>query len=200
MSKRFMRVSEVDAELPIDYRRARREALEKAVKQVKWPLCGFATGKDANMEIVALRAHITEQDLNDLIRKHVRRIEPVEDLRVHLIPAGLVVEGVYPLFVSVKFEALWELNVLAGKLTARLADLRALGISATLFRPIVLKLVADAVRAKDWLQVDDDSVVIDVDRLLAEKGIPAQTNLRGVACGSGTLLLEAGAPAPDARS
>jgi hypothetical protein len=145
------------------------------------------------MEILSLKAAVTEQDLNDLLRKHGPKIEPVEDLKIRIAPEGLYVEGVYPLLVNVKFEALWELSVESGKVAARLANLRALGIPASLFRTTVLKLIAEAVKSDDWLEVDHETVRVDVDRLLLKEGLTARTNLRAVSCQSGTLLLECAA-------
>src|SRR5437016_5949747 len=133
------------------------------------------------MEIQALKVVITEQDVNALVKKHWPDDQPVEEVAIRLTADGLVVKGVYPLFIDVSFETRWALGVQAGKVSARLTNLRALVIPGNIFKSAILKLIGDAARSESWLQVEDDTVLVDVDRVLQKNGLPAKTNLTRIA-------------------
>ena len=49
-------------------------------------------------------------------------------LRVRLSPAGLAITGVYPLFINVHFETLWQVGLDKGQVTARLHHFKAMGV------------------------------------------------------------------------
>jgi hypothetical protein len=143
------------------------------------------------MEIQSLKVLITEQDLNSWVAQSLPKDQPVEDLQIRLVPEGLVVSGVYPLFVNVSFESHWELAVRDGLVTAKLSRAKALGLPVTVFRSVVTRALAEAVGHAKWLRIDDDTVVLDVDALLAENGVTARTNLTAVRCQSAALIVEA---------
>jgi hypothetical protein len=166
------------------------------------------------MEIQALRLLITEQDLNEVAARKLPLDEEVRKVRIRLGPEGMYVSGVYRMLVNVAFETLWALQITDGKLTARLADFKALGIPVMLFKSMVMTAVKDAITRNDAIQVDEDVVFVDVDRLLAREGMSVRTNLTRVHLGSGSLVLEAaqaavgspsrdhqgaGGPLPDGR-
>jgi hypothetical protein len=145
------------------------------------------------MEIQALRLLVTEKALNDLAVRHLPDDQPVEELRFRLTPEGLQVSGEYPLFLRVSFETQWELGVRDGDITARLTRFKALGLPVPVFKSALLKIIKDAVGKEDWLRFDgDDTILVLVDRLLAEQGIPLRTNLSAIRCQEGSLVLEAG--------
>jgi hypothetical protein len=143
------------------------------------------------MEIHSLKVTLSEQDLNGLLQRHVPRDQPVEDLTVRLAPEGVYVKGVYPLFINVSFETLWALAAQGGKITARLAQLKAMGMPGNVFKSALLKVIADATRTEEWMTIAGDTVVIDVERMLEEHGVVGRTNLRSVTCQEGNLVLEA---------
>jgi hypothetical protein len=148
------------------------------------------------MEILALKANLSEQVLNELLARHLPADAPVEALRIAITPEGVVVQGEYPLLVTVSFESLWELSVADGKVLARLARLRTLGMPMPVLRSVVMSAIAAAARSEDWIAVDQETVRIDVDRALAKEGLRARTNLTAVRCEPGVLVIEAGkAPA-----
>src|SRR5262249_14070561 len=144
------------------------------------------------MEIQALRVLITEDDLNSLLKEYGPKDVPLEELRLRISPEGIVVTGVYPLLVNISFETVWELSVRDGKACARLAKLKALGMPGNIFRSALLKLLGDAARTEPWLQIDGDSVVVDVDRALLAEGLRAKSNLTGFVCRDGELVIEGG--------
>src|SRR5262245_12357088 len=146
------------------------------------------------MEIQALRLIITEDDLNALVQQHLPPDSPVENLHIRVAADGVFVKGVYPLFINVSFETQWEVSVVAGKVQARLATLRALGVPGNVINSAVLKLVADAAEKEPWLRVDKDTVIADVDAALAKEGLRARTNLARVTCAAGQIVVEAAAP------
>jgi len=146
------------------------------------------------MEIQALKLLVTEQDLNELVKKHLPDDQPLENVRIRVAPEGVYVTGEYPLLFRVGFETLWELDSQGGKLLARLTGLKAMGLPATVFKSAVMKAIEEAVQKEDWLGFEDDTVVVAVDQLLAEQGIQAKTNLSAVRCQTAALLIEAGGP------
>jgi hypothetical protein len=149
------------------------------------------------MEILALRATISEQALNDLATRRLPRNLPVEELRFEVIPEGLIVRGEYPLLVKVRFETLWQLSVSEGKVLARLARLHTLGMPMGPLKGMVLDLIATTLRKEEGLHVDEDAIIVDVERLLAREGLTARLNLTAVRCQAGAILLEAGALAAE---
>jgi len=144
------------------------------------------------MEIQALKLLVTEQDLNDLVSKHLPDDQSLENVHIRVAPEGVYITGEYMLLVRVGFETMWELDILAGRLSARLTSLKAMGLPATAFKSAVLKAIEDAVQKENWLTFNGDTVVVDVDRLHAEMGIRARTNLTAVRCQAGALLIESG--------
>jgi len=144
------------------------------------------------MEIHALKISFTEQDVNALARNKLPKDSPVEKLEVRLAPEGATVKGVYPMFVNVNFEAQWELGVRDGKLSARLASLRAMGMPGNIFKSALMKIIAEAAKKNDGVTVEDDTILADLDKMLAEDGISAGTHLKSVVCQAGLIVIEAG--------
>ena len=145
------------------------------------------------MEIQVLRLRITDQDLNELLTRYLPGDSGLENVRIRIAPEGVHVTGEYPLLVRVSFETLWELHAQAGKVHARLAGLKAMGLPATVFKGAVLKAIGEAVQHENWLAFESDTMVVDVDRLLAERGIQAKTNLSTVRCLVGEMVIESAA-------
>jgi hypothetical protein len=144
------------------------------------------------MEIQALTLRVSEKSLNDLAARHLPEDQPVEELRFRLTPEGLHITGEYPLFLKVAFETRWELGVRAGRVTARLASLKALGLPVAIFKSVLLKLVHEAAGHEDCLQLEDETFIFDVDRWLAAEGIPLRTNLMAIRCQEQSLIVLAG--------
>jgi hypothetical protein len=145
------------------------------------------------MEIQALRLALTEQDLNELIRRYLPPDQPVEEVRVRLSPEGLHVTGIYPFFFPVKFETVWELGIVGGQVSARLANFRAMGVPGNIFKSAIMKLIEDAARKEPWVKIAGDQVLADLDLGCARYGLPARLNLRTLTLIPGQLLVEAGA-------
>jgi len=150
------------------------------------------------MEIQALKLLVTQQDLNELVKKHLPEDQPLENVHIRVAPEGVYVTGEYPLLFRVGFETLWELETQAGMLLARLTGLKAMGLSATVFKSAVMKAIEEAAQEKDWLAFDEDVVAVDVDRLLAAEGIAMKTNLSAVRCRAEALVIEATSPGGEA--
>jgi hypothetical protein len=144
------------------------------------------------MEIQQLALVVTDRDLNDLARKHFPDDLPIEKLDLQLTPEGLSVSGEFPLFVPVNFHTLWELGVRQGKVTARLVNLRAFGLPATVFKSMVLKGIAEAARKVQGLECDADFIIADVDRLAAREGVTLRSNLQTIRCEAGKMVVTSG--------
>lgn len=146
------------------------------------------------MEIQALRLQLTEQDLNDLIRRYLPPDSSIEDLSVKLGTECVHVTGSYPFFFRVKFETVWQVGVQDGQAFARLATFRAMGVPGNVFKSAILKMVEDAARREPWVRVAGDQVMIDAEQGCAKYAVAARLRLRALTLRAGQLLLEAGAP------
>jgi hypothetical protein len=144
------------------------------------------------MEIHALRVSVTEQDLNDLARRHLAD-QPVEELRVSITPEGVTVQGEYPLFVPVRFETLWQPTIQDRHVYLRLVKFRALGMPVNVLKGFVMNAFSTLARKEPWVHVQEDSVRLDVEAMLAQEGLTARVNLARIYCESGVFVLEAGA-------
>jgi hypothetical protein len=144
------------------------------------------------MEIHALKVTITEQDLNDLAKKHLPKDQPVEELRLAISPEGVSIRGEYPLFVPVAFETVWELSVRDRHVFLRLTRFRAMGMPVSAFRGLVMNIFSTLARKEKWVHVQDDCVRLDVEGMLASEGLPTQANLRTIRCEAGRFIVEAG--------
>ncbi|HJT77794.1 MAG TPA: hypothetical protein VJ739_11385 [Gemmataceae bacterium] len=155
------------------------------------------------MEIQALRLLLTEHDLHHLAVRGAGPELAVRDLRVGIAAEGVSVSGTYPTsFLDVPFVTLWHLSVRGGRLAARLASVQtgngagdlALDvfglISPGAVRGTLMNAVARAVQGEDGLCVEGEAILVDFDRLAARSGLPVRTNLTGVRCGPGCLVLE----------
>jgi hypothetical protein len=144
------------------------------------------------MEIQALTLTLTDQDLNDLAARHLPDDLPVEDLRFRLSREGLDISGEYPLFLRVSFETHWELAIRAGQVTARLAHVKTFGLPVPMAKGMLFGILRETLAKKDWLELDgDNTVMLNVDRWLEHEGVPLRTNLTGIQCLDGSMLVNA---------
>src|SRR5215467_8802636 len=144
------------------------------------------------MEIQALRALIPEAMLTRIATEALPPDVKVKDVRVHLKPEGAQVTGTYEMFFAVPFETLWELSVQDGKILARLANVKVARLGAGMVKGVLLGILSDAADKIDGVQLNGDTLILDVDRILAGRGYTVRTNLKTVQCQSGSLLIESG--------
>jgi hypothetical protein len=145
------------------------------------------------MEILALKLFASEDDVNRVLADHLPKDIPVRKLNVRLTPEGVQVAGEYPtVFMSVAFETVWKLSVVAGRLDVQLGDLNVSGFPAAMLRGLIFKMLKDSVPGEPGLSVDGESLQIDLEQFLAAKGLPLKTNLQDVVCSVGSLVIEAG--------
>jgi hypothetical protein len=142
------------------------------------------------MEIQALRALIPEAMLTRIATEALPADVKIKDVRVRLAPEGVHITGTYEMFFAVPFETLWELSVRDGKILARLANVKVARLGAGMVKGVLLGIMADAARKIDGMQLDGDTLVLDVDRILAGRGYTVRTNLKKVECQAGSLLIE----------
>jgi hypothetical protein len=147
------------------------------------------------MEILSLKAWVSEDDINGAIARNLGGDESVRDLRVRVLPEGVRVSGAYRVaFFNVRFDTLWALSLQGREVAARLADLNVAGAPAGLVRSALLEMLAANVGRGEGVRVEGDSTLIDPDALLGRFGVAARTNLRAVNCETGRIVIEAGAP------
>jgi hypothetical protein len=148
------------------------------------------------MEIHALKLLVTEHDLNAIAVRALAKEEQVREVRLRLLPEGVQVSGVYPTpFMTVRFETLWEVAARLGKIAARLVSVKALGLPVGMLRTVIMSALADAAGTGNGLHVDGEQLLFDPDHLLASHGLIGRTNLTGVRCDAGLLIIEASSTA-----
>jgi hypothetical protein len=104
-----------------------------------------------------------------------------------VLPEGVRVSGTYQTMIGVPFETLWQLCVSEGKIVATLEKLKSGLLSLGVAKSYLLRTVAGAV---DMLELSGDKILLDVDLLLRNRGIPLRTNLTAIRCDYGSLTVE----------
>jgi hypothetical protein len=143
------------------------------------------------MEIQSLKLVVDELDLNLLAAEYLPAGGAVGNLHFQITPEGVVLKGVYQKLVSVPFETVWDLSVQEGKVSARLAQFKVVGVGGRLLKSALLSQIEGALKREDAVVIDSETIVIDPDRWLSKNGFPARLNLSRVHCGQGELLIEA---------
>jgi hypothetical protein len=144
------------------------------------------------MELHALRMSLTEHDLNEILRKYLPKDAEVEDLRVRLAEDCVHVSGVYPFFIPVHFETVWEVGVVNGHASARLASFKAMGVPGNIFKSAVVKLVENIARQENWIRIVGDRFFADLELGCHKYSIVAHLHLKSITVEQGVLILEAG--------
>jgi hypothetical protein len=142
------------------------------------------------MEIQALKLVVTEPELNQMLVHAPLAGAPVRDLAVRLLAEGVQVKGKYQAWVSMAFETMWRVEVQKGAILAHLADVKVVGVPAAMIKGMLTDSICAALDAEDAVTADGDLLRIDLDRMLAQRGFPARTNLTGVSCEVGRLIIE----------
>ena len=141
------------------------------------------------MEIHALKVRITEQDLANLSRRALRDQDQLSDVQIRIADGGIVIAGNLRLIMRVAFETRWSITIKSGKLALTLSELRAGGVPAGMLKGVLMSMIQSEVESQAGMAVDDETIVVDPDRVLAGRGLLVRTNLVGVECASGSLTL-----------
>jgi hypothetical protein len=154
------------------------------------------------MDIQNLHLLVTEADVNQLMDRFLPKNGPVENVRVRLRPEGIDVVGDYPTPLGkMGFETLWTVEAVGGQVHAHLAALKVAGVPAGLLRGVLLKTLRDVTAREPGVQIEDETVRINVEEALRAQGFPLRVYLTSVRCGPGSLFVEAGGnPADPTRS
>ncbi len=144
------------------------------------------------MEIHQLALLVSEQDLNQIARRHLPDDFAVKDFKIEITAEGVRLTGKYHLFVKVRFETVWELEVVGGKVSARLIKAKALGLPVTVFVNKFLQLLRETLRKEPWLDQNQDTLIIDVEKLLEVEGFVVRMNLQSLRIQEEGLFLQAG--------
>jgi hypothetical protein len=142
------------------------------------------------MEIQALKLLVTEQEVNNLLALDAASGGAVRDLSVRFGADGIAIKGKYQMVMPMPFETLWKVGVEAGHIVAHLLDMKVVGFPAAMLKGSLMSMIVESVQADGALQAQGDTLRVDVDRLLTQRGFPARTNLTGVRCESGALIIE----------
>jgi len=143
------------------------------------------------MKIHSLRLQLTEADLAPLLAEIAQRAEEIEQLTLKLRPEGLVLSGQYPtpFGLKVSFETLWHLEPQGPLILARVASIHLSGLNASLFRGVLLSMIAEMITDEPGLSLKDDVLHIDTIELAKLEGIDLQINWCEIQPGEGSWLL-----------
>lgn len=144
------------------------------------------------MELHALRLSLTEQDLNDLLRKYMPKNVEVEELRIRFGEQSIHVTGIYPFFFPVRFETIWDIGVESGHASARLASFKAMGVPGNIFKSAVVKVVEDIAKQESWIRIVGDRFLADLELGCSKYAVLAHLHLKSIIVRPGQLMLEAG--------
>jgi len=147
------------------------------------------------MEIRALSLRVTEEELNGWIGRLIDGRDKIHRLRVEIRADGLLVDGQGEFMgQTVPFDATVEVYAQGGTVSLRLTRFEAAGFFPLPAWWILKKLQR---HEREWLRVESDTVVLNAEHLLEERGISLAMNLAGVRCEPGALFLESLAPEAD---
>jgi hypothetical protein len=146
----------------------------------------------ARMDILSLRVRLTDADLNSMARTFVPEDAPVDNLRLAVVDGAVQVNGDYPTpLFSIPFQTRWEPAVREGKVCVQLTGIKVVGLPGGMLRGLFLNGFRQVTRNLPGASLDDDTLVLDVDRILASRGVPLKTNLKTIRCTAGQMIVEA---------
>jgi hypothetical protein len=145
------------------------------------------------MEIQTLRLSIREEEINALVTELAPADPLIENLRVRLTPEGVVVLGEYPaMLMKMAFETLWEVRGNGSVVEARLACVKVSGLPARMLRGVLLKTIRDKISHQPGVQVEEESIQLDLSQHPALQKLRLKMNLTGVYCAPEELVIEVG--------
>jgi hypothetical protein len=148
------------------------------------------------MEIQVLKLLVSEQEVNDLVAREAASGGAVRDISVRFGAEGISIKGKYQMLMPMPFETLWKVGVERGKIVAQLVDAKVVGFPAAMLKGALMSLVVESIQGDGALESQGDTLRVDVDRLLAQRGFPARTNLTSVHCDGGQLIIESALQKP----
>lgn len=143
------------------------------------------------MEILRLILRVTQDDVTHAISRWAGHSR-VEDLAVRLCEDGVRVNGRYKAVIAIPFETRWELSATSGRLTARLAEFKAGGFGFGPMKSMLMMGIRKATQRTLGIVVEDESVHIDADTVLAYARVPLTTRLRSLRTEDSQLFIECG--------
>ena len=144
------------------------------------------------MELQSLKLVLTDADLEALADEFIPDDAPVEDITLSITDGAIQVSGDYPTrLLNVPFQTTWEPTIEKGKIRLRLANIRVVGLPGGMLRGLFIGGFREVARSVPGASVEDETLVLDVDRLLAARGIPLKTNLKLIRCEAGRMTIEA---------
>lgn len=143
------------------------------------------------MELQSLKLVLTDADLESLADEFIPEDAPVDDVQLSIVDGAIQVSGDYPTrLLNVPFQTTWEPVIEKGKVRLRLAGIRVVGLPGGMLRGLFIGGFREVAKAVPGASVEEETLVLDVDRLLAAKGIPLKTNLKQIRCEAGRMTIE----------
>jgi hypothetical protein len=140
------------------------------------------------MKIHALHLQITDSDLAPLVSEISRRAEEIEHLALRLRPEGLILSGQYPtpFGMKVNFDTLWQLEPHGHEIHARLTSIHLSGLNASLFRGMLLPMVAEMIEQEPGLRMEEDVILIDTVALAKSEQVDLEIHWQEIRTGEGS--------------
>jgi hypothetical protein len=144
------------------------------------------------MEIQSLKLVILDADLEALADEFFPEDAPAENVVVSIIAGAVQVSGDYPTrLLNVPFQTTWEPTIDKGKVRLHLSGIRVVGLPGGMLRKLFLEEFRRVAGSVPGTSVEDETLVLDVDRMLSARGIPLKTNLKLIRCEVGRMTIEA---------
>jgi hypothetical protein len=96
--------------------------------------------------------------------------------------------------MRVKFETRWQVSGTGSLVVARLSSLSVQGVPAGVLRGMLLGHIRDSVGNEAGVQVDEDSICVNLAEAAAAHGATLTIYLTNMRCSLGCLTLEASKP------
>ena len=123
-----------------------------------------------------------------------QRAEEIEHLALRLRPEGLILSGQYPtpFGMRVNFDTLWQLEPHGHEIHARLGSIHLSGLNASLFRGMLVPMIAEMIEHEPGLRMHDDVVIIDTVALAKNEQVDLEVRWKEIRTGEGSWELIAG--------
>lgn len=143
------------------------------------------------MELQALKLVLLDGDLTRLAAKLLPKDGPVRNVKLAVETGTVSLSGSYPkLLVKIPFTTIWEPSVHGSEVRIKLASVKVIGLPAGILSGVFLNAFRKAAQRVPGVRLDEDVLSLDLEAILAARGLPARVRLKEVRCEPGKLTLE----------
>ncbi len=148
------------------------------------------------MVVQELKLVVEESDVVSRLRASLGEVNQVRDVNFALTPGLVRIGGKFQAGLTIPFDTQWSVDVLEGgqRLGVKLAGVSVgfFGMSAATVTEQVMGALAQRLKDVAGISVEGDSIMLDPDILLAEKGIRLGAPISRIEIKQGCVELEVG--------